>query len=715
MKMRPFLSRAPWRFLARPFTTALPGAWLYAPRLTAAGFSLRTTIAALLALAIAFGMELGEPQWAPMTVWIVAQGTRGESISKAHWRIVGTLAGIASAIVLIAAFPQSPWLFFPALSLWVGLCTALGTLVHNFRSYAFVLTAYTCAIVALSATAIADQVFTLAMARGSYILLGVICEMVVGMVCLPNVAAQAREAVTTQLRQIITQAAMAVRDILAGRPPPEGDLHGIFSRALLLNDRIEFSAIEVGREKHVVAFARATLGLVTRMTSRGLGMRSRLLAIPDHSALAGAVIDDTIALLGLLPDALGDARALARIRTDMAHLTRRCADGIAWTTRPLTDNAAIEAATGDRIVLQGMELLLHEISHLLACFADDPREALTPGRFSLPRPDNWHAAWHNGLRSGVAVLTAALIWETTAWAQGALFVTFVCVVCARFASFSNTVLASAAFFYGAVWAAMAAVVPVFVVMPLTSAYPVLCFSIAIPMFIGGLATRNPSTAAMAASFSNFFPYLLGLDNHSRIDELQWFNTTFALLSGLGFGVLVFRYVLPFNLRRFCALFRARTLGNLHRIGRTPARMEEDVWIGGIIQGMENLIAHMGHRGDRLTDAWLHGAFSVMTIGRNLLYLRDFRGDPRIPDNARADLSALFDALSHAATGPATLARQVRATFERLHGMERTSGDTGTRIALSAALGGLIIVATELGRGNVFFSPGAACPDPRARA
>ncbi|WP_408869947.1 FUSC family protein [Gluconacetobacter dulcium] len=80
-------------------------------------------------------------------------------------------------------------------------------------------------------------------------------------------------------------------------------------------------------------------------------------------------------------------------------------------------------------------------------------------------------------------------------------------------------------------------------MPVTADYAVLCFTIGLPMVVGGLAARNAATEAMAASFGNFFPYMLGLENHFRISEAKWFNTAFALLCGLGFGVLVFRYIL----------------------------------------------------------------------------------------------------------------------------------------------------------------------------
>ncbi len=673
--------------------------WLYAPRLSALGFSLRTTIAALVALAIALWMELGQPQWAPMTVWIVAQGTLGESLSKARWRVAGTLGGIVSAIALAAAFPQAPWLFFPALAVWIGLCTALGTLLHNFRSYAFVLTAYTCSIVSLSAQAQPDQVFSIAMARGSYILLGVICGTVADMACRSNVPGKARAAIRTQLQQIVLEAANASRDILLEHGTPESDLHNIFSLSLSLSDRIEFSAIEVGRTKGIVDYARATLGLASRLMSRALGMRSRLSAVPQRSERTQTLLEDSAGILDRLRVDIDDADTLQTLRQDVLALIGRCQENIEQTVSLPRAESDSGIVFNDRILLQGLQLTLTELQHLLGCLASDPSENPRAESYRLARPRNWYAAIHNGLRSCAAVLMAAYVWEVTAWPDGPLFITFVSVVCARFASFSNTLLASSAFFSGAVWATLAAVVPVFLVMPVTASYAMLCLTISVPMLIGGLATRAPALASRAASFSNFFPYLIGLDNHSRINETEWFNTVFALLSGLGFGVLVFRYVFPFQLTRFYRNFRLDLLSDLRLIGKNRRSMTEAVWVGRIVLGMEQLIAHTKAVQARSNDRWLHAAFSMMTVGRNLLQLQAYRAQIGLPENARTILARLCESFASASAGPETLELQSREALESLAVMENAETSRNTRLLLSSVTGCLIIISTELGHRN----------------
>jgi hypothetical protein len=111
-----------------------------------------------------------------MTVWIVAQGSRGMSLSKSRYRLAGTFAGAAVAVALIAVFAQTPELLFLALAAWVGFCTATSTALRNFRSYGAVLAGYTAAIISVAASANPSGIFDIAVARVTCISLGVITE-----------------------------------------------------------------------------------------------------------------------------------------------------------------------------------------------------------------------------------------------------------------------------------------------------------------------------------------------------------------------------------------------------------------------------------------------------------------------------------------------------------------------------------------------------------
>ena len=94
-------------------------------------FALRSWISTMIALGVAFYLQLDQPYWAGMAVWMVAQPTPGMAISKAFYRIVGTLGGCVAGVILISFFAQTPELFILALGLWIGACTLASNLLEK--------------------------------------------------------------------------------------------------------------------------------------------------------------------------------------------------------------------------------------------------------------------------------------------------------------------------------------------------------------------------------------------------------------------------------------------------------------------------------------------------------------------------------------------------------------------------------------------------------
>lgn len=83
-------------------------------------FSLRTAAAAILALALAYWLELSDPQWATLTVYILAQPTVGAALAKGAWRALGTVTGGLIGMVFVALFSQAAELLVAATVMLVG-------------------------------------------------------------------------------------------------------------------------------------------------------------------------------------------------------------------------------------------------------------------------------------------------------------------------------------------------------------------------------------------------------------------------------------------------------------------------------------------------------------------------------------------------------------------------------------------------------------------
>src|ERR1700712_933221 len=168
------------------FPAGLAARFMNMPGLRAWVFSIKAFIAAGLALYIAMWIDLPRPYWAMTTVYVVAQPFAGPTLSKAMYRLCGTVLGGIGAVVLVPALSTSPELLTLGLALWCGLCLFLSLTDRRPHSYIFVLAGYTAAIVGFPSVDDPGAIFTTAIARVQEIGLGVICASVVGCLVFPQ-------------------------------------------------------------------------------------------------------------------------------------------------------------------------------------------------------------------------------------------------------------------------------------------------------------------------------------------------------------------------------------------------------------------------------------------------------------------------------------------------------------------------------------------------
>ncbi|WP_408886024.1 FUSC family protein [Komagataeibacter melaceti] len=301
-------------------------------------FAVRTSLAAALSLLIAMWMELDSPQWAPLTVWVVAQSSRGESLSKARWRIAGTLIGCAAAVALIAAFPQAPGLFFAGLALWIGLCCGCATFFDGYRSYGLLVTSFTSAIVATGAIIAPDDVFNIAVSRGSYIVLGIVCEATLAALFIPALHEQARTRLLGRLNTVWGAVSASMGPLAAGRLDM-GAQERLLGELVGANGRVEYDTLEMGPQARRVAdHARAALAdlMMAVARSRALAITGTMAQESVHAAIASDLAAAQNHILACETPVAGDRFRFAlrsrRLAVEAAENGIRAAAGIlaAW-------------------------------------------------------------------------------------------------------------------------------------------------------------------------------------------------------------------------------------------------------------------------------------------------------------------------------------------------------------------------------------------------
>ena len=524
------------------------------------GFALRTTAASLIALYFALLMGFDDPKWAPMTVWIVAQGTRGTSLSKSQSRLAGTLIGAVVAIVLTALFSQQPEILLPGLAAWLGLCTALSTGLRNFRSYGAVLAGYTASIVAMDAVSDPQNIFDIAVARVVYIALGIVTEAMVAAIFAPREpAGEIRRRLNDLIHQTATIGVLACRgDKIADK------VSLCFVNAMALDTAAEYVAAGSHEMKAGMGYLRRTIVSCLRQVSIARTLRSQLCGSVNPEE---ALVADVAILLQSLS---------AGLKTDPTDLA-------ALRDRVLASQREI-AATGSSqhfMRLHRLETLLDAVEQALryASMLDKPGRSRSNIRFSFHIDQT--AALLNGARAFVAVLGAAGFWYSTGWSSGAGFVTIVGVVIALFATRPNPINSGLGFLKGTLCATIAAGVYNFAIIPAITGFIPLALALGIAMTGAGLAMRHPRTAAPAASFAIFFLDLISPDNMTRADASAFFNGALALTMGIGIGTLAFGVIIPVDRTAVRRRLHLAVRSDLSRIGRRPQNWRLHEWMSRI--------------------------------------------------------------------------------------------------------------------------------------
>src|ERR1700755_753627 len=138
-------------------------------------YGFRISLAAVVALYVAFWLQLGGAASAAVTVVILAQPTRGAALAKAANRIAATLIGAAVSVLIAGLFPGERIGLLGAFVCWICICVFVASYLRGYQAYAAVLSGYTVAIVALVNIDTPQNLFTTMTDRMAAIMIGILC------------------------------------------------------------------------------------------------------------------------------------------------------------------------------------------------------------------------------------------------------------------------------------------------------------------------------------------------------------------------------------------------------------------------------------------------------------------------------------------------------------------------------------------------------------
>ena len=480
------------------------------------GFALRSTLAIVGALYVAFWLELDSASSAAVTAGILSQPSRGMILSKAANRFAGTLVGAVVAVVLVANFGQDRTMLLASFALWIGLCVAVATLLRDFRAYGAVLAGYTVGIVALADINAPQDVFTTAISRVAVVATGIVSVAVVNDLLAPRgvwdeLVGQMRESLAT-----VKRLALDALDGTGDAADAEASV-ALGGRLTELHTPIDYAASELqdGRCRANGARSAVAALLTTISCSRTVIANEGARRTPGGQEMLAA------ARRGL------DGGDLDAARASLADLAARA---------PLSPEQAF---------------LLDRLQEMLAqwALAQDGLRVLRRGgtaarRVRLPPHLDFFAAGLNAVRTVVAVSLASLFVVLAGWPGASFVLIQISALCALISLQQNPTRGSVNMLLGFLPVVPVAAVCLLWILPGISGFPVLAIVMGVPIFLMAMLVKFPRTNPYGVNFLTFFTVLLAPSNPQTYDPSSFANSALQLvLSGVAV-VAGFRLILP---------------------------------------------------------------------------------------------------------------------------------------------------------------------------
>jgi uncharacterized membrane protein YccC len=240
---------------------------------------------------IAFVLELNSAANAGTGLLILVGPTQGMVLSKAIYRIVGTLFGAVLAIILTSLFSQDRTMLLAVFSVYMGCLVAIATLLRDFRAYGCILAGYTVALISIADVDAPTAAFTAMLDRVAVILLAV---LVLAFVSAIFATAESARSLQSKLRLAAKDiVAMALATLDQRMPPDPSQCVAMSARLMPLRSEIGFATPELldgwARAKGARSALLGLFEAISAIQAVGLGLR--------NMSVASSIADEAVSIM----------------------------------------------------------------------------------------------------------------------------------------------------------------------------------------------------------------------------------------------------------------------------------------------------------------------------------------------------------------------------------------------------------------------------------
>jgi uncharacterized membrane protein YccC len=472
-------------------------------------------LAALVALYVAFWLQLGGASSAAVTVAILAQPTRGAALAKAANRIAATLIGATMSVVIAGLFPGERIGMLGAFVCWICICVFVASYLRGYQAYAAVLSGYTVAIIALVNIDTPQNVFTTMTDRMAAITIGILCVTLINDVFgSPPVWRGLDRRMSDIWRDVRSYA----RDVLGGKGESSMQTGALLAQISGLRDQVDIVAHDMADGRYRAAGARSAMLALVEIVQQ-----VRLLSLlAKDDPLAVTVKDQCLAVLD---DDHAEACAVLKKLREIELSRPDIVVGAVWQ------------------IQQAMRFV--ESKSLLDDGLSSLREGLEPARdVRLPRSGEFAVASGNAARIGFALLAGATFLVFAGWPASVAALTITAILCGLSVTMPSPAKFAVAAMVSFVLGSVSAGIVRFYVLTESQDLVRLAVAIAPVLFFGCLLSARPAIAGIGLITNVIFLVLLAPSNPQVYNPLTFYSECMFVAFALGVVFLASRLVWP---------------------------------------------------------------------------------------------------------------------------------------------------------------------------